>query len=197
MGDLFHEDVPNSYIQAVFTVMARCWQHTFQILTKRPSRILEIISIWVNNGLTLREGFGAVLPPNVWLGVSVENQKTSEERIPLLLQTPAAVRFVSAEPLLGNIYLNHLEYEAISEIDSLRGTHGLIRPHSGKCNKLDWVIVGAESGPRRRECDNQWIARIVKQCVDSNTPVFVKQAHEGRKVVKMPKIMGRVWDGMP
>jgi protein gp37 len=181
MGDLFHGHVSNSYIQAVFTVMAQCRQHTFQILTKRPTRMRATISRWVDNRLTLREGFGAVLP-NVWLGVSASTQSDLELLWPDLRRTPAAKRFISLEPLLGPIDLR--------------------RVYSGNMNEschseVDCVIVGAESGPRRRECNNQWIASIVRQCVDSDTPVFVKQANEGGKIVKMPEILGRVWDQMP
>ena len=104
MSDLFHPDVPDAFIHAVFTTMAKTPQHVFQVLTKRPERMRELLHLWVELGLTLREGCGAVLP-NVWLGVSVENQAAADERIPLLLDTPAAVRWISAEPLLGPVDL--------------------------------------------------------------------------------------------
>jgi protein gp37 len=97
MSDLFHEDVPHEFIRDVFSVMIRCEWHTFQVLTKRPKRMQEIVQRWYPKN--------RAYPPNVWLGVSVEDQKTADERIPLLLQTPAAVRFVSAEPLIGPIDL--------------------------------------------------------------------------------------------
>lgn len=100
MSDLFHQDVPDEFIRAVFAVMAQAKQHTFQVLTKRSERMREILTRWHRDGLTLREGCGAVLP-NVWLGVSIEDQPSADERIIELLKTPAAVRWISAEPLLG------------------------------------------------------------------------------------------------
>src|SRR3990167_5603914 len=93
MGDLFHKYVPDTFFAAVFSVMAQASQHTFLVLTKCPERLHSILMNWCAAGLTLRSGYGPVLP-NVWLGVSVEDQKTADERIPLLLQTPAAKRFV-------------------------------------------------------------------------------------------------------
>jgi protein gp37 len=121
----------------------RAAHHTFQILTKRPERMREWVQAWVSQG-------GEVLP-HVWLGVSVENQETADERIPLLLRTPAAVRFLSVEPLLGPINLR---------------LHGL-RP--------DWIIVGGESGPDARKCRISWVRGVVGQCQKWKVPVFVKQ----------------------
>ncbi len=117
MSDLFHPNVPNEYIDRVFAVMALASQHTFQVLTKRPERMLE----YLNRRTTM---------PNVWLGVSIENQVTADERIPLLLQTPAAVRWVSAEPLLRPVDLFHVHeangftFNALSKKEGIayRGT---------------------------------------------------------------------------
>ncbi|MCC6672148.1 MAG: DUF5131 family protein [Planctomycetes bacterium] len=104
--------------------------------------------------------------PNVWLGVSVEDQATADARIPLLLQTPAAIRFVSYEPALGPVNLT-----------AIRRTRaeGFMRPLDGRFNRLDWVIVGGESGPKARPCDVEWIRSVVQQCKAAGTPCFVKQ----------------------
>jgi protein gp37 len=148
MSDLFHEDVPETFIRAVFISMARARQHTFQVLTKRGDRMLEIVSSWKRDGLTLREGYGAVLP-NVWLGVSVEDRRRAN-RIDVLRKVPAAVRFLSCEPLL----------EDLGELN-LEGIH--------------WVIVGGESGPGSRPCRLVWMRSIVGQCSAAGVACFVKQ----------------------
>lgn len=212
MSDLFHEDVPDKFIAAVFGVMAACSLHTFQILTKRPERMRQWFR-WVESkrsGLTVslvKQG-GAwpkvdeysaesvlyaycareVLEPlsritwapwplpNVHLGVSIEDQATADERIPILLNTPAAVRFISAEPLLGPVDLRFLQPgDPPTEINALAGTHGVLRPHGGTCAHLDWVIVGGESGPGARPCEIKWIYAIKEQCQTAAVPVFVKQ----------------------
>lgn len=158
MSDLFHEDVPAQFIGNVFNVCSRCPQHTFQVLTKRPERMRRII--------------GAVPPPpNVWLGVSVEDQATADERIPLLLQTPAAVRFVSYEPALGPVRLTSITDGTFGR-DALRvddNSLGWPEKH------IDWVIVGGESGPGARPCDVAWVRSVVEQCRAAGVPCFVKQ----------------------
>ncbi len=173
MSDLFHESLPDEAIDRVFAVMALCPQHTFQVLTKRAQRMREWVS-GVNSGerfhdinvcaqeLAHSPGYSAVLPtqrdgmvpggwplPNVWLGVSVEDRKR-KDRIKVLRQTPAAVRFLSLEPLL----------EDLGELD-LRGIH--------------WVIVGGESGPGARPLDVAWVRSIVAQCKAASVACFVKQ----------------------
>jgi protein gp37 len=175
MSDLFHEDVPEEFIRAVFTTMRNAQQHTFQVLTKRAARMLEIIGTWQRNGLLLREGHGCVLP-NVWLGVSVEDQKRADERIPLLLQTPAAVRFLSVEPMLETVSFRWAKWDtwkphprrpermgpgAIDEYDGLR--------------MLDWVICGGESGPGARMFRREWAESLFKQCREAGVPFFMKQ----------------------
>jgi len=170
MSDLFHEDVPNEFIARVFSVMARATQHTFQILTKRPARMKRFIEDDVF--FTAREGGETRMVPflrNVWLGVSVEDQETADERIPLLLQTPAAVRFVSAEPLLGPVDFTHIP---VSDRDV---TMNALRRASVFAPHIDWVIVGGESGPRARECELAWIRGILRQAHAAAVPVFVKQ----------------------
>lgn len=252
MSDLFHEAVPFEYIAAVFGVMAACPQHTFQVLTKRPERMLEwfrwaadrydglhtirryfdadayqrLESVWLERGLS-----EAPWPlPNVWIGVSCENQETADERVPLLLQCPAAVRWVSAEPLLGPIdfgkwldpwtcsdcefygsqndsgpcHCSDCDLETAYDTgvggekcprcgkddgscDAVGDTcpqcgsvEGWSRDHgfmfdSERPSRLDWVVVGGESGRSARVCDISWVGGIVRDCDVAGVPVFVKQ----------------------
>lgn len=190
MSDLFHSNVPFEFIAATFGIMASTPRHTFQVLTKRPERAREFFR-WIETGdlrhpnratmgcslaiaRVLREaapkheGFvraarGDVAWPlaNVWLGTSVENQVTADERIPHLLGCPAAVRWISAEPLLGPV---DLAYTMFNGADSF-----------GQMPGLDWVVVGGESGPGARACDVAWIRSIVAQCRVAGVPAFVKQ----------------------
>jgi protein gp37 len=158
MSDLFHEAVPFEYIDDVYFVMAECRQHTFQVLTKRPKRALEFFERSKDRLKKAHmdewwKGYNAL--PNLWLGVSVENQAAADERIPLLLRTPAAVRFVSAEPLLGPIDLTSY-------------------PRS-PAPALDWVIVGGESGHNARHFDPAWARTIIAQCRAAGIACFVKQ----------------------
>jgi protein gp37 len=154
MSDLFHEALSDEAIDRVFDVMLNCPRHTFQILTKRPERMLEYSRDQVN---LWREPWPF---PNVWLGVSVEDQKTADERIPLLLQTPAAVRFVSYEPALGPV---DFEQFALKTLDG------------GENPGIDWIIVGGESGPGARPFDIQWARKTVAQCKAAGVACFVKQ----------------------
>jgi protein gp37 len=188
MSDLFHESVPDEYISAVFAVMAACPQHTFQILTKRAERM----AAWFTNrsrapiddltsaayavfskthpggGATERatcpaRGAWTWPLPNVWIGVSVEDQQRADERIPCLLRIPAAVRFLSCEPLLGPLDL---------KLHPMREGAG---PRPFKASGIDWVIIGGESGPGARPFDLAWGRSIVEQCKAAGVPVFMKQ----------------------
>jgi protein gp37 len=139
MSDLFHEDVPPSFIAQVWQVMAETPQHTYQILTKRPERMLEEALLWRDS--PIYDGLPSVLP-NVHLGASVENQRWADIRVPLLLETPAAVHFVSLEPMLGPV-----------DIDRYLATTVISRDPRYNANSptLDWVIAGGESaGPPER-----------------------------------------------
>lgn len=151
MSDLFHENVTDEMRHRIFGVMQECPHHTFQILTKRPAGMLAFAEA------QMAGGFCWPLP-NAWLGVSVENQKAADERIPLLLQTPAAVRFVSCEPLLGPVGLaNHF-------------------PHAhGMRDDRFWVICGGESGPGARPMDPDWARSLRDQCQASGVSFFMKQ----------------------
>lgn len=207
MSDLFHESLPDEAIDRVFAVMAQSPQHTFQVLTKRPERMLH----WFNRGeqgpqdyIDDPEGFSpdseelsaedhvdvaagtfgwchanlsARWPlPNVWLGVSVEDQKTADERIPLLMNTPAVVRFVSYEP-------------ALEAVDFARWLY----PHIGYFN---WLIVGGESGPGARPFDIAWARSAVKQCRDARVACFVKQLG-ARPVITEPLVEDPTYEWNP
>jgi len=173
MGDLFHEDLHPEYARRVVMYSRMLSRHTFVFLTKRPQNIIKKLSPKGKQPIKFSD--------NSWLGVSAENQKRADERIPTLLQIPAAKRFVSLEPLLGYVNLDEYVWK-ITHIDKYR---------------IDWVIVGCESGPRRRPAKIEWVEEIVKQCQMADVPVFVKQAEIDGKIVKMPKILGRVWDQFP
>lgn len=203
MSDLFHESVPDAVIDRIFAVMALSPQHTFQVLTKRAERMRGYLSAARGHpvaieamAMTWKEmadnpksnvGSGVMLQgdivhlkewplPNVWLGVSAERQQEADQRIPHLLATPAAVRFVSAEPLLGPVDFRFLQPgDPPVEIDALNGTHGVLRPHGGHNAKLDWIIVGGESGPGARPMHPDWARSIRDQCQAAGTAFFFKQ----------------------
>jgi protein gp37 len=175
MGDLFHEALPDEAIDKLFAVMALCPQHTFQVLTKRPERMRRYMSYGGPTLQTLAQvpqvGRDLMVAntdwplPNVWLGVSAEDQQRADERIPLLLSTPAAVRFVSLEPLLGPIDLT-----GVDRVSVVQGRNAL----SGG-TKVDWVIVGGESGPHARPMHPDWARSLRDQCAQANAPFFFKQ----------------------
>lgn len=270
MGDLFHPDVPFEFVDKVVATLALCPQHTFQILTKRPNRMLEYFgdflarissmtdfaekrhlphnsSIWTPNGQVGLYSFGSPVP-NLWLGTTCEDQAAADERIPHLLDTPAAVRFVSVEPMLGPVNLReiHLDEfycpqcaeffaapgrwvspccgadtsdvgdvndgtitcteckdtfasdEDIPECPTCRNHGGgrYIQPDCSCCfsgdlenvalRKLDWVIIGCESGTKRRPCKLEWVRDLIEQCDSAGVLVFVKQLDLKGKVSKNP-----------
>lgn len=154
MSDLFHESVPDEWIHRIFSVMERCPDHTFQVLTKRAARMRDYCSARAVPFVSRFE-YGFRLPlANVWLGVSVEDQARADERIPLLLDTPAATRWVSLEPLL-------------SAVD--------ISPWVGLSAGPHWYVIGGESGPGARPFKIEWARSIVAQCRIARIPCFVKQ----------------------
>ena len=158
MSDLFHEDVPSEFIQRVFATMRNCPQHTFQVLTKRSGRLRELAS-------------GLDWPGNVWMGVSIEDEQVLH-RVYDLREVPAAIRFLSCEPLIGP--LDNLPLEGIH-----------------------WVIVGGESGPGARPMQIEWIRSIFRQCRRSKVPFFFKQWGGVRKHVTGRELNGRTYDEMP
>lgn len=168
MSDLFHEVVPFDFIDRVFAVAAISPQHRFLMLTKRPERMAEYTRR--RPIAQTEEETGGIEAcrwplPNVWIGTSVEDQRAADARIPHLLRCPAAVRFLSVEPLLGPVDL-----ECVGDGLDETATAGP-RWSSG----IHWVIVGGESGPKARRCNVDWIRGVVRQCSDANVPCFVKQ----------------------
>lgn len=217
MGDLFHPDVPFAFIAAVFGVMAACPQHIFQLLTKRPARMLKFFK-WVSSveypdSWKCSTG-STTIPPtkvcidqtcnylpswekhikeedwerpwplkNVWIGVTVENQKMADERIPILLQCLAVLRFVSIEPMLSSI-----------DMADAAGVTYWDDPSAG----IGWAICGAESGTDRRTADISWIRSLRDQCINANIPFFLKQMDDSNgQLEKMPILDGKVWDQFP
>jgi protein gp37 len=190
LSDLFHDEVPFEYIAAVFGVMAACPQHTFLVLTKRPARALEFFAwlaergdgvhgprmepdyvCWLHSEKHTGPFARTAWPlPNVHLGTSVEDQQRADERIPLLLQCPAALHWVSAEPLLGPVTLAKLMHTGADDHDRIgRKTWANAMYHLG------WVVVGGESGPGARPFDVAWARSLIEQARGLPTRVFVKQ----------------------
>jgi protein gp37 len=186
-GDLFAEGVPDAWIDRVFAVMALAPQHTFQVLTKRSARMREYLSSWRvdADGFFTRDGGGynssAHLRrdrfplPNVWLGVSVEDQKRAEERIPDLLATPAAIRWISAEPLLGQVNLHWIAVPGTNGLDALRGLTDFDEGPLRAGPRLDWIVVGGESGPGARPMHPDWARSLRDQCAAAGVPFHFKQ----------------------
>jgi len=158
MSDLFHEAIPDQFIENVFDVMKQTPRHTYQVLTKRSRRLQRI-------GSTLE------WPPNVWMGVSVESARY-RFRIEHLRTVPAAVRFVSAEPLLGNL----------GDVD---------------LTEIDWVIAGGESGPRARPMDISWGRDLRDRCLNSGVKFFFKQWGGRTPKAGGRELDGRTWDDLP
>jgi len=158
MSDLFHDDVPLAFIRRVFDVMARAHWHRFQVLTKRAERLQAI-------------GHALDWPANVWMGVSVENDRY-RHRVDRLRAVPARTRFLSLEPLLGPI-------------------------HDLNLSGIDWVIVGGESGPGARPMNPAWVTDLRDQCARASVPFFFKQWGGRNKKITGRVLEGRVWDEMP
>ena len=200
MSDLFHESIPDDFVESIFAIMAETPRHQYQVLTKRAEQMRQTVKWWNNLPSENDHLYPFVSPvPNIWLGVSVENQEQADKRIPVLLETPAAVRFLSVEPLLGPVdlrnWLPHVREGAISEM-WIPG--------------MNWVIVGGESGgPRERMmvedsgCNDRsgaiwvpkdstlkWTRSLRDQCVASGVPFFFKQWGG-----PTPKSGGRLLDG--
>lgn len=191
-GDLFHEAVPDDWILMIFEMMRNAFWHNFQVLTKRPERMRELL---------IRMGEGRIFPlwlapwplPNVWLGVSAEDQATADARIPPLLETPAAVRFLSAEPLLGPIDLWQIRFrnrhggeENWNVLDEDPHCPRCGAPAGGRCDcaqpqtivtspTIDWVIAGGESGRNARPMHPDWARKLRDQCQAAGVPFFFKQ----------------------
>jgi len=211
MGDTFHPHVPFEYIAAMYGVMAACPQHVFILLTKRPDRMLKFYEWLVdesrmaqcpipllcgvnaqNHGVDVDAmGLPDVWPlRNVWVGTTCEDQDRADKRIPDLVQVPAAVRFLSLEPLLGPIELKRDEYG-----HETGGPQGWVQDRW-----VDWLIPGGESGPRARECRREWLESIARQGEDDGIAVYMKQMGSAYideknwvagRFAKVPKEYGR------
>jgi protein gp37 len=173
MGDLFHDGVSLDWIEQIFEMIEKCPQHIFMILTKRPENADKLKS----------------LPSNVWLGVTAENQDQADRRIPILLQIPAAKRFVSVEPMLGPVWLSQnwqdylVGWETQAEIDK----NGDPEPYQSQTEKLDWVICGPETGPDARHMNLDWARSLRDQCVTASVPFFYKRG----------ELDGKLWHEFP
>jgi protein gp37 len=158
MGDLFHENVGLAETDLIFTIISLFPQHTFMLLTKRPE-IAKLILTAMHH--------------NIWLGVTAENQRTADERIPILLQIPAAKHFVSVEPMLEKIDLKQWPYR-----------NGL---YENGQNRLDWVIAGPETGPKARPCSIDWVRDLYNQCKAGRIPFFDKKDVLGETIQEWPR----------
>jgi protein gp37 len=217
MSDLFHDEVPDDFIARVFAVMSMAKQHTFQVLTKRHGRMRSLLSSGLFklmvDGERLQRGV-SVLPDsrradgtyawplsNVWLGVSVENQQWADIRIPALLGTPAAVRFLSCEPLLGPVDIARYidpERECNCHVPAMDGAG----QHSAACRcltqpEISWVIVGGESGKGARPMHPDWARSLRDQCTTAGIPFHFKQwgSHDEHGMPMHKKAAGRELDG--
>lgn len=200
-SDFFIEEA-DPWRDEAFAIMALTPHHTYQVLTKRPDRMLEYLSssfrlaaiakhmqTIAGNSKSMQfqqDAFNILqslnylnfVLPNVWLGVSVEDQKTADERIPLLLQTPAALRWLSIEPLLGPVDLEEVNTTLVSHYDVLRGAevfpdgYGTI---ARKCDGVNWAVAGGESGPDARPMHPDWVRSLRDQCTAAGVPFFFKQ----------------------
>lgn len=240
MGDLFHQDVKDDWILAVFVAMGLTYEHTgemeevspghhvgiykpkhtFMILTKRPERMKEFITRLKSNepdeewekkadhfATLLASGIGAPLPgnaifefskwvadgmPGLWLGVTAENQEQADKRMPILLQTPAAVRFVSVEPILGPVDITKFlprkaptGYRLLSRYYGPNGFDSTgTQPEISMMMGLDWVICGGETGPGARPMHPDWVRSLRDQCQAAGVPFFFKQWGEFREVCR-------------
>ncbi len=210
-GDLFHENVPDEWIDRVFAVMALCPHHTFQVLTKRPNRAWEYLIGATCDGarrfnVARKAGdlFGdeadakasnALWPlPNVWLGTSISDQSSADLRIPHLLACPAAVRFVSAEPLLGPVDLTNIERPAWpgTHIFSALDCDVDLEDDEWGGATIDWVIVGGESGPKARPMHPDWARGLRDQCVAAGVAFFFKQWGEWAPTERSDEIDARI-----
>ena len=181
MGDLFHRDVPLWRIDDIFDRIREAQKHTFLILTKRVKRLYE----WADS-TNARSDDLLRNCANLQVGVSVCTQAEADEKIPQLLQIPAAVRYISYEPALGPLIL-------ANEIWAGQD-HTVTR-----MNGIDWVIAGCESGPGRRPANIHWFRDLRDQCVEAGVPYFLKQMEQphGGKIISMPHLDFKIWDQLP
>lgn len=206
-SDFFIEEA-DAWRDEAFAIMSLTPQHTYQVLTKRPQRMLEYLDDcnwepriydavaqlarkmgwkkWPDDGRFIMRTEPLEFLPNVWLGVSVEDQKTADERIPLLLKTPAALRWLSMEPLLGPVDLSNVRYRNPdfdeSDLITMDVLRGIVEMHDtmsssavDDCDAIDWIVTGGESGPESRPTHPDWYRSIRDQCGKAEVPFFFKQ----------------------
>jgi protein gp37 len=185
MADLFHEQVPSDYIRDVFSTMARCLQHTFQVLTKRPERMRQLFPLFANRWA--HYWWGGWPLPNVWVGVSIENARYTW-RADVLREIPAAVRFISAEPLLGSLFATG---------EKLPGVKATMARRPLSLTGIGWVICGGESGPCYRPLDLDHAGELRDACQAAGVAYFFKQVG-GRTPKSGGRLLdGRTWDETP
>lgn len=199
--DWLDPKVPIQWLADFLRVIHDCQNLDWLLLTKRPENFVPAFQTlvrlaWVKERAWVDEWLNGDAPDNVWVGVSVENQETADKRIPLLLQIPARVRWLSVEPLLAPINLMNIEPTRYLNLNPLEGV-GVDAKNvcqtipNIRCNKVDWVVVGGESGPKRRDCGVEAITSIVDQCKTAAVPCFVKQ-----DCALKPGQQGRIPDGI-
>jgi protein gp37 len=224
LADLFHKDVPDDLIARLWAVMAATPQHTYQILTKRPARMRALLSS-IDFDLAVADAWSALgtsagsldggdhTPPyplpNVWIGVTVEDQDMADQRIPVLLDTPAAVRWISAEPLLGPIDLSRGDGCARNWLPDLdpggeESSYtdptvvccgcGMPYPCNQGCAHLDWVVLGGESGPGSRPMHPDWARNLRDQCADTDVPFYFKAWGNWCPPAELPDESFRDWE---
>jgi protein gp37 len=209
MSDLFHEEVPDEYIARVFAVMASAHWHTFQVLTKRPERMHFLLTsdrfvLDVARGVTAETLLPIDWPlPNVWAGTSIENRRFVH-RAYLLRATPAAVRFISAEPLLGPLYASD---KGEIRTDYGTGREGYAYWEDGRpvddehaeldLGGIDWLIAGGESGPKHRPIRTEWVRQLRDACATTGTAFFFKQWGGQTPKAGGRELDGRTWDQLP
>jgi len=200
MGDLFHKDVPFEFIGRIFGRAHSMRQHTFMVLTKRPERMKEFIEWYQKDWLA---GFESAWPreyQHLWLGVTCENQAMADKRIPVLLQIPAALHWISYEPGLGPLDLTHIGGDRFGwgRIDALNGlryiranaTESGCEWETAPCAKLGLIVAGGESGPGARPLHPDWVRWLRDQCVSAGVPYFFKQWGEWLSHHQMGNLSG-------
>ena len=189
MSDLFHRLVPEDFIAAAFDEMARAPQHTFQVLTKRPKRMRRLLQGWVDQ-------HGWEPPENVWLGTSIESHAYNW-RADLLRETPAAVRFISAEPLIGPL-LPKVVGGLENPVAWWPDTNAPCVPYDGiELTGIDWLIVGGESGPEHRPIEPEWVRDLRDACEVLDVAFFFKQWGGRTPKAGGRELDGRTWDEYP
>ena len=200
MSDLFHPGVPVEFQMRVFNVMGRAKHHVFQILTKRPERMNIFVTELYKTFEKFPKDYRPQIPyPNIWLGTSISTQADADKNIPILLQIPAAVRFLSIEPMLEPICLSNISCMRADSEAGWEGSHGgypylncltgreyTVLVGNDTNYKIDQVIIGCESGPKARLCSIEVIRDAVRQCKDAGVACFVKQIPLNGKCSKNP-----------